>query len=61
MSTTEIIIASLVFLGVLGQLWLTTSASRRTDRQIREAEEQAAAKKAQLIEREFDKQNGNTK
>lgn len=55
MSISEIIILTLVLMVIAGQLWLVGGARRRLNKQMREAELQAAKKKAQLIDDEFDK------
>lgn len=57
MSTTEIIIAVLVLVAIVGQIAFVTWARNRTffkDREI-------AKKRAQLIEDAFDRQNGEKK
>lgn len=61
MSNIEIIIATLVIAGIIGQAWIVSGGRRRLDRQIRQLEAESAAKKAKLIEDEFDKQNRETK
>jgi sensor domain CHASE-containing protein len=57
MSTIEIIIAVLVLVAVIGQFAFVTWARSRTLFKNREN----AKKRAELIEREFDRNNGGKK
>lgn len=57
MSTIEIIIAGLVLIAIVGQFLLVRMGRNKTLFDPKHS----AKKRAELIEREFDKQNGDSK